>query len=335
LGAKVIGYSLYLPSKPCLFSICDIKKHIKHIEGDVRNYNSLKKVFIKHKPDFVFHLAAQPIVRKAYQDPKMTFETNVLGTINVLECMRHFSKNAIGVIITSDKCYKNVEWSWGYRETDVLGGNDPYSSSKACAELVCHSYYRSFFHKAHNNCRIVTARAGNVIGGGDWAMDRIVPDCVRAWSKNKTVYIRNPKATRPWQHVLEPLSGYLWLGAMLHQSNKLSGESFNFGPDYKVSESVDELIKVFSRHFSGGKWRYQGGQAHSKESLFLKVSSDKALKFLSWYAILPFADTIKMAAEWYEEYYKNKSKDMLGFTVKQIEYYIAQAKKQKLAWSKE
>ncbi len=335
LGAEVIGYSDYLPSKPCLFSVCNIDKHIRHIKGDVRNYNSLKNVFLKYKPDFVFHLAAQPIVSRAYLDPKVTFETNVLGTVNVLECIRKFSTQAIAIIITSDKCYKNMEWGWGYRETDVLGGNDPYSSSKACAELVCYSYFKSFFHRPDNHCRMVTARAGNVIGGGDWAVDRLVPDCVRAWSKNKVVNVRNPKATRPWQHVLEPLSGYLWLGANIFESNKLNGESFNFGPDYKVSESVGELIKLFSKYFSGNnKWKYLSNTTASKESMFLKVSCDKAIKHLNWYAVLSFADTIKMAAEWYVEYYKSNSRDMLNFTTEQIGSYVSEAQKHNLNWAK-
>ena len=336
LGAKVIGYSAYLPSKPCLFSVCKIKKHNKHIDGDIRDFDSLKKVFKKYKPDFVFHLAAQPIVSRAYLDPKYTFETNVLGTVNVLECIRKFSNKAIAVIITSDKCYKNMEWDWGYRETDVLGGNEPYSSSKACAELVCYSYYKSFFCNPEDRGRIVTARAGNVIGGGDWAVDRLVPDCVRAWSKNATVNVRNPKATRPWQHVLEPLSGYLWLGAKLFESDKLNGESFNFGPDYKVSESVSGLIKLFSKYFGGdNKWRYLGRKNASKESMFLKVSNDKALKFLDWHAVLSFSDTIKMAADWYENYYKvnNKNKNMLDFTIGQIENYISKAQKLHLPWA--
>jgi len=335
LGANVIGYASYLPSKPCMFSICKMDNRIRHIDGDVRDFDSLKKIFIRYKPDFIFHLAAQPIVSKAFFDPKLTFETNVLGTVNILECMREFSKNAVGVIITSDKCYKNMEWNWGYRETDALGGGDPYSSSKACAELVCRSYHAAFFDMPSNRCKIATGRAGNVIGGGDWAVDRIIPDCVRAWSRNKIVHIRNPKATRPWQHVLEPLSGYLWLGAVLSSANKLNGESFNFGPDYKVSESVDELIKLFSKYFSsGGRWMYRDKPSGSRESLFLKVSCDKALKLLNWYAVLSFADTIKMAAEWYEEYYKGKNKDMIAFTIKQIEYYILKARQQNLIWAK-
>ena len=338
LGANVVGYSDSLPTNPCMFSICRIDKHIKHITGDIRDYEPLKKVFIKYKPDFVFHLAAQPIVNRAYRDPMTTFATNVRGTVHVLECMRHFLKNAVGVIITSDKCYKNMEWDWGYRETDELGGNDPYSASKACSELVCHSYYKSFFYGPRSCCKIATARAGNVIGGGDWAVDRIVPDCVRAWSRNKTVYIRNPKATRPWQHVLEPLSGYLWLGAKLSNSAKLNGEAFNFGPDYKINESVSELIKLFSKHFSNSKWRYRNDlhtRHVSKESQFLKVSCDKALKYLHWHAVLPFSDTIKMTAEWYERYYKNRNTDMLNFTVSQIDDYVAEAKKQDIRWTRE
>jgi len=335
LGAKVVGYSAYLPSKPCLFSVCKIDKLVKHITGDVRDYNSLRNVFIKHNPDFVFHLAAQPIVSRSYLNPKLTFETNVLGTVNVLECMRKFSADTTAIMITSDKCYKNMEWGWGYRETDALGGNDPYGSSKACAELVCHSYYKSFFDRTKNRCKMVTARAGNVIGGGDWAVDRLVPDCVKAWSDNRTVNVRNPKATRPWQHVLEPLSGYLWLGAKFLKSDKLNGESFNFGPDYKVSESVGELIKLFSKYFGGSnKWKYLKKKNKSRESMFLKVSSDKALKHLGWYAILSFPDAIKMTAEWYEEYYKNKNKDMLGFTIGQIEGYISEAQKHDLNWAK-
>jgi len=338
LGARVIGYSNSLPSRPSMFSICGIGRRITYITNDVTDYDELKKVFIKYNPDFVFHLASQPIVSRAYLNPKLTFKTNILGTINILECMRHFSKDAVGVIITSDKCYKNMEWSWGYRENDELGGNDPYSSSKACAELICHSYHKSFFERSNHCCRIVTARAGNVVGGGDWAIDRIVPDCVRAWSKNKAVYIRNPHATRPWQHVLEPLSGYLWLGANLYYSGKLKGEAFNFGPDYKVTESVDELIKVFSKYFSGrNKWKYKSGgnKNLSKESQFLKVSCDKSMKFLNWYAILSFNETIKMTAQWYEEYYRNKNSDILNFTIKQIEGYVTEAKKQDIVWARD
>lgn len=335
LGADVVGYSSYLPSKPCLFSVCGVNQFIKHTQGDVRDYNSLKKIFTKHKFDFVFHLAAQPIVNLAYLNPKNTFQTNVMGTVNVLECIRKFAKDTIAIIITSDKCYRNMGWSWGYREADHLGGSDPYSASKACAELVCEAYFKSYVKDSSRGLRMATARAGNVIGGGDWALNRIIPDCVRAWSKNKVVYIRNPQATRPWQHVLEPLSGYLWLGQRISESGRLNGESFNFGPDYKVSESVGELIKLFSENFGGSnKWKYLSKKDGSKESLFLKVSSDKALKYLSWYAVLTFPESISMTAEWYEQYYKDKNKDMLDFTIRQIEYYVSKAQELKLPWAK-
>jgi len=334
LGAEVIGYSSYLPSNPCLFLVCKVDKQIKHIKGDVRDFDSMKNVFKKYKPDFIFHLAAQPIVSRAYLDPKLTFETNVLGTVNVLECIRKYLNKAITVIITSDKCYKNMEWNWGYREVDPLGGDEPYSSSKACAELVCQSYFKSFFYSSLSPFRIVTARAGNVIGGGDWAVDRIVPDCVRAWSGNKALQIRNPKSTRPWQHVLEPLSGYLWLGAKLFESGKLNGESFNFGPDYKMSKSVKELIEIFSKHFKGNdKWAHKGKSNLPKESMFLKVSCDKALIYLGWHGVLSFTDTIRIAAEWYDQYYKNVKCGMLNFTTEQIKNYISEARNNELPWA--
>jgi len=337
LGAEVIGFSSYLPSKPCLFSVCNVNKLVDHIQGDVRNYDSLKKIFIKYKFDFVFHLAAQPIVNLAYLRPKDTFETNVLGTVNILECIRKFSHDTVAIIITSDKCYKNMGWSWGYRETDHLGGWDPYSASKACAELVCEAYFKSYANDPKCGFKMATARAGNVIGGGDWALNRIIPDCVRAWSKNKAVCVRNPQATRPWQHVLEPLSGYLWLGQRVSESDKLNGESFNFGPDYKVSEPVGELIKLFSQYFGGdNKWKYLPKSGGSKESLFLKVSSDKALKYLKWYAVLSFSDSLRMTAAWYEKYYKDKgkNKNMLSFTIEQVNYYISKAQELNLAWTK-
>jgi len=196
LGAKVVGYSAYLPSEPCNFTVCNLGDHIASIEGDIRDVEKMKQVFLKYKPDAVFHLAAQPIVRRAYNDPKLTFDTNVMGTINVLESIRAVSGVKAAVIITSDKCYQNVEWPWGYRENDRVGGDDPYSASKACAEIACHSYIKSFFQNK-NSPRVATARAGNVIGGGDWADARIIPDCVRAWAKGKEAYIRNPNSTRP------------------------------------------------------------------------------------------------------------------------------------------
>lgn len=332
LGARVIGYSAYLPSEPCNFTACNLEGRIVHVRGDICDIEALRKVFLEYKPDIVFHLAAQPIVRKSYDDPKLTFDTNITGTVNVIECIRTAPSVKAAVIITSDKCYQNVEWVWGYRENDRLGGDDPYSASKACAEIVCNAYIKSFFTK-ENSPRISTSRAGNVIGGGDWATERIIPDCVKAWAKGEKAHIRNPNATRPWQHVMEPLSGYLWLGAGLLTSDKLHGEAINFGPDQKVNQPVSELIKAFVSYWGNAKWRYKQDAAGRKESTLLKLSCDKALHLLNWHAVLSFDETVRMTAKWYKAFYSGE-KDMYKFTVGQIREYIDLAKKQGLAWTK-
>ena len=332
LGAKVVGYSAYLPSDPCNFMVCDLRNYIIGIKGDIRDIGALKRVFLKYKPEIVFHLAAQPIVRSAYDDPKLTFDTNVMGTVNVLESIRTASGVKAAVIITSDKCYQNVEWTWGYRENDRLGGEDPYSASKACAEIACHSYIKSFF-TGKDFPRVSTTRAGNVIGGGDWADARIIPDCVRAWAKGKKAYIRNPNSTRPWQHVLEPLSGYLWLGANLFISGRMHGEAFNFGPDQKVDKPVKELIKMFVSYWGNAAWKQAQSKIDKRESTLLKLSCDKALHLLDWHAVLSFEETVKMTADWYKRFYGGE-RDMYRFTVKQIEKYARLAEKQKLAWTK-
>ena len=249
LGATIAGYSVDVPTEPSHFQALGLSDRIEHFQGDVRNKSSLKKTIGKFCPDIIFHLAAQSLVRKSYEDPVLTFETNSLGTLNLLDCLRDQPSVIATVIITSDKCYENVEWLWGYRENDRLGGKDPYSSSKACAELITKVYMESFFKEKGPN--IATTRAGNVIGGGDWAIDRLVPDCVRAWSKKEEVVIRNPKATRPWQHVLEPLSGYLAVGQKLLQGNSaVRNQSYNFGPTAKVNQSVGDLISETEEELS-------------------------------------------------------------------------------------
>jgi len=331
LGAKVIGYSLYLPSQPSNFTVSKIANHVTHIRGDVMDYGALKSVFRKYKPDFVFHLAAQPIVITGYQQPLLTFETNFLGTINVLECLRTCSSASSAVIITSDKCYRNRELKRGYRESDVLGGSDPYSASKACAELLSYSYAKSFFDNDKSSCRIATARAGNVIGGGDWAVNRIIPDCVRAWSKSDTVKIRNPKATRPWQHVLEPLSGYLWLGACLLSRKQLNAEAFNFGPMLEENESVEKLIRIFSRYFGKVKWVFSDS-FDEKEHRLLSLSCNKAKKQLQWRSVLKFEKSVEMTADWYRRYYLKKG-NMFEFSVSQIESYMSMASQEGLTWA--
>jgi CDP-glucose 4,6-dehydratase len=332
MGAEVAGFSKYLPSQPCLFNVLGLKKKIRHYQGDIIESNQLKQVFRAFKPQVVFHLAAQPIVRASYLDPKKTFDTNLGGTVNVLECVRNASYVQAVVIITSDKCYKNVGTARGYREEDRLGGEDPYSASKACAEIACRAYYCSFFcHQ--DKIRLATARAGNVIGGGDWAKDRIVPDCVRAWSKGKVAMIRNPRSTRPWQHVLEPLSGYLWLGAcLLEDKRKVSGDSFNFGPYQRASQDVGALADLFVSFWGNAVWNHVSAEGKKTEALLLQLSAHKTQKKLSWRSALSFKETVKFTASWYKQYYGPKT-DMTGFSCQQIHEYVQKAKARGLAWA--
>ncbi|OCC30857.1 CDP-glucose 4,6-dehydratase [Leptospira interrogans serovar Canicola] len=245
LGAEVAGFSLGLPTSPNHFELLNLDKKIKDYRGDIRDRASLSQAIDEFKPQVIFHMAAQALVRKSYQDPVATFEINIMGMINLLDVIRTKSFVEATILITSDKAYRNDEWCWGYRETDVLGGHDPYSSSKSCADLIAQSYYYSFLKDTKT--KIAITRAGNVIGGGDWAADRIVPDCIRAWGGNESVTIRSPLATRPWQHVLEPLSGYLLLGEKLYIGQEgLVGEAFNFGPDASVNQTVFGIIKCNS-----------------------------------------------------------------------------------------
>lgn len=331
LGANVAGYSLDMPSNPSNFEVLGIENKLRHFSGDVMDLDYMERVFDEVKPEIVFHLAAQAITRRSYDMPQKTFFTNLGGTINILECIRKFQSVKAAVIITSDKCYENVEWLWGYRENDRLGGDDPYSASKACAEIACHSYLKSFFLSG-DTPRVATARAGNVIGGGDWAVDRIVPDCVRAFSTGKTLELRNPKATRPWQHVLEPLSGYLLLGAhLLQNDDKVAGESFNFGPSIDVNMSVENLIMDFTAIWGDGRWQVSNCSAGKKEATLLKLNCEKALHYLNWQAILSFKETVKMTANWYKAFYGGE-RDMYHFTIMQIGEYVQLAKKKGLAW---
>jgi CDP-glucose 4,6-dehydratase len=282
-------------------------------------------------------MAGQALVRPSYEDPVQTFETNAIGTMNVLEAVRQAPFVQSLVLITSDKCYRNDEWVFGYRETDHLGGKDPYSASKACAEIIAHAYFSSFFR---NGTRMATARAGNVIGGGDWATDRIVPDCVRAWMAGAPALIRSPAATRPWQHVLEPLSGYLWLGANLLEGKSrrgmpLHGEAFNFGPAAEVNATVGELAEALARHWPGFSLSMDRGDPDGKkEATLLKLCCDKALAHLDWKAALPFADTVRLTAEWYHRLRQDPDSmgGMYAFTASQIEEYAAKAREQGAVW---
>ena len=305
LGAHVIGVALESPSQPSHFEVAGLSEILEDHRLDIRDGDSLKKFVLQRQPDFVFHLAAQALVRQSYADPVATYLTNAMGVLNVLEALRTLKNNCTAVLITSDKCYDNVELVWGYRETDALGGTDPYSASKGAAEMIIRSHIKSFFPK-NGVVRISVGRAGNVIGGGDWASDRIVPDCVRSWARGETVQLRNPKATRPWQHVLEPLSGYLTLAARLSKKPELHGEPFNFGPPAHQNHTVLELVEEMSGYWEQVRWRNISDTGeHPFESSLLKLNCDKALHYLNWQATLSFPETVRMTAEWYRSFYEN------------------------------
>ena len=333
LGANVAGYSVDVPTEPSHFEALDLANRIEHFQGDVRNKNSLKEALKQFNPEIVFHLAAQSLVGESYDNPILTFETNSLGTLNLLDCLRAPSSVIATVLITSDKCYENVEWLWGYRENDRLGGKDPYSASKACAEIISKVYMESFF--GDKGPAIATTRGGNVIGGGDWAKGRIVPDCVRAWSKGEKVVVRNPNATRPWQHVLEPLNGYLVLGKKLLQRDpEVKNQAFNFGPSAKVNQSVGDLIVEMAKYWLGGEWKFEQEIDSGKpESQLLKLNCDKALQILNWNSVLDFSETIRMTAEWYQEFYRQESISITKSTSRQIEEYSETATQANLAWT--
>jgi len=337
LGAKVIGLSKDIPTIPSLFETLELESKIEHHIEDIRDLESLKKIISDVKPDFVFHLAAQPIVSLSYSDPIETISSNIMGTANILEALRLSNHNCTVVMITSDKAYDNVEQVWGYKEDDKMGGKDIYSGSKGGAELVIKSYFHSFFKSETSNVKLCIGRAGNVIGGGDWAKDRIVVDCMEAWSEGKSVEIRSPEATRPWQHVLEPLSGYLNLGAELYSNDSLHGEAFNFGPRAEQNHTVKQLLEDLSVY-----WNFE----ESKEAFcitdnipfheagLLKLNCDKALFYLKWQSNLEYKDTIRFTSEWYYDFYKNREKNILDKTLKQINEYEKIAKEKELQWTK-
>jgi CDP-glucose 4,6-dehydratase len=334
LGAKVVGVSIDVPSAPSHFSASSIADVIEDHRLDVRDADAIKALVEKVQPDFVFHLAAQSLVRPSYESPLETMTTNAIGTANVLDALRILNKKVVAVMITSDKAYDNVEWVWGYRETDRLGGKDPYSASKGMAELAIRSYVESFFNKPDSNVRVGITRAGNVIGGGDWAVDRIVPDCMEAWANGETVDIRSPLATRPWQHVLEPLSGYLALAAHLAQDSKNHGEAFNFGPSSDQNYPVSKLIDEMSKYWNQIKWNDVSiDKEHVHEAGLLKLNCDKALSDLEWHSALQFEETVKMTVEWYKEYYQHQDQSMYDFTISQIESYTKAAKLNNIAWA--
>ena len=335
MGAQVYGISKEIYPYPSLFGVTNLESQMESYLADIRDLEKMKEIIGEIEPDFLFHLAAQPIVKTAYDFPIDTFTTNVIGTANILETLRVLNKPCIAVIITSDKCYDNVEWVWGYRETDHLGGKDPYSASKGAAELMIKTYFHSYF-KNDGVVKMSSVRAGNVIGGGDWADKRIVPDCFKAWAKGEKVVIRSPDATRPWQHVLEPLSGYLRTGQLLAQPHKINvnGEAYNFGPPVDHNYTVIELLRELAVSWdSSNKEILQVEPANFPESGLLKLNIDKALFDMQWVPTLNFKETAAFTCDWYKQYYQQQQEDMLDFTLQQITQYIDVAKQKENVWS--
>jgi CDP-glucose 4,6-dehydratase len=318
LGANVYGLSLEdLPSYPNLFSILDFNKKISDFRGDITSSESCIEAIKKASPDIIFHLAAQPLVRISYKDPMSTYNTNVMGTVNILEAARRCGSIKTIISITTDKCYENIEQDYAYVETDPLGGYDPYSSSKACAEHIASAYYRSFFKE--KAVGLATARAGNVIGGGDWSSDRLIPDAVRAWSNKEKLIIRNPLAIRPWQYVLEALAGYMLLAMKVwNDPNQFSG-AWNFGPDQTSIKTVNDTLEIAMKEWGNGASWELSKDSHPHEAKLLQLDSEKANSLLTWKPKMDCSESIIETLSWYKKYYDNKN--MREITLKQIQKY--------------
>jgi CDP-glucose 4,6-dehydratase len=368
LGARVHGFALVPSTQPALFDQLGLASRLHHEIGDIRDPVAVKQSILAAQPDFVFHLAAQPLVRLSYEQPVETYATNVMGTINVLQALRELRKPCPAVMVITYKCYENREWVYGYREEDPLGGHDPYSSSKAAAEIAITSWRRAFF--LDHPVRIASARAGNVIGGGDWASDRIVPDCIRALQQEQPIPVRNKHATRPWQHVLEPLSGYLWLAALLYDQRSEVGDqkseiidpklvpssvfrppssalrplpsvlcppssdlasAFNFGPSHDANRTVEELVAEVLKHWPG-RWEDQSDPKAPHEAGLLQLSTDKAHALLQWSPVWTFSSAIKETVEWYRET-AARPQAAAALTADQIARYTADAARAGLPWS--
>ncbi len=342
LGANVFGYALHPASHEVLYDQLHLRSRLDHeVIGDIRDAQKLSSEIANYQPDFIFHLAAQPLVRTSYQKPRETFETNVIGTVNVLDSLIGYTKPCSVVVVTTDKCYENKEWLHSYREEDPLGGYDPYSASKGCAEIVTAAYRRSFFTGTTNTggaseIRIATARAGNVIGGGDWALDRIVPDLMRCVMNRTVIPVRNKKSTRPWQHVLEPLSGYLWLAAHLHNP-KLSKytspdvcSAFNFGPELESNRTVADLVECLLKH-TGGVWADVSKPEQPHEASSLNLAIDKAFHVLGWKPTWTFDTCVEQTASWYTAVCQGS--DPIEATDRCLRKYLDDATAMKQSWA--
>lgn len=335
MGAEVVGLSDKIPTDPSHFAAAGLSDSMKTYWADIRDTKAVANALHAEAPDFVFHMAAQALVKASYDDPLNTYSTNAMGTAAVIDALRGLTNQCTAIMITSDKCYENVETYYGYREDDRLGGADPYSASKAAAEIIISSHTRSFFGEddGDRNVRIAVTRAGNVVGGGDWAADRLVPDVARAWHEGENVTIRRPQATRPWQHVLEPISGYLHLGAELAQRPELHNEAFNFGPPAEAVNPVRDVVIALQQHLPGLDLTIDESQAHFHEAGLLKLTCDKALSYLQWQPVLDFDETMQISAEWFARFYNEGSAGIKDFTDSQLDYYTDLAAKRGLVWA--
>lgn len=330
MGAIVCGYSTKAPSSPAHIDELDL--NITSVIGDIRNLDLLNETFESFKPEIVFHLAAQALVRLSYSDPIETYETNIIGSLKVYEACRSCDSVKSIVTITTDKVYENNEWLWGYRENDRLGGKDPYSSSKAAMEILTKSYVHSYFHPdkfAEHNMLVATARAGNVIGGGDWALDRLIPDIIKASLKKEPVEIRSPHSTRPWQHVLEPLSGYLLLGQKLLERNQDFAQEFNFGPELSEDLSVQDVVENLKEHWNVIDYVIKAPKEKLHEASLLKLDCTKANTLLNWKSAINAKQSLAMTIDWYKAYYEDKK----VLTADDLSSYIKSARELKLGWA--
>jgi len=320
LEATVVGYALDANTTPSLFRAARVDQGMHSIIGDVCDPVRLEAVLSDHRPEVIFHMAAQPLVRYSYAHPVETYATNVMGTAHLLEAVRKTPGVRVVVVVTSDKCYENREWLWGYRENDALGGYDPYSSSKAGAELVTAAYRTSFFHSseyARHGVAVASARAGNVIGGGDWAEDRLVPDFFRATQRGEPLFVRNPSAVRPWQHVLEPVAGYLFLAQKLWTEGPDHSEAWNFGPNDESAQSVETVVRTLSRLWGGeARWHSDASATHPHETRYLKLDCSKAKTKLGWHPRWNLQTALASTAAWYKAH--QAGTDMRTFSVNQI-----------------
>lgn len=319
LGATIKGYSLKPNTEESHFNI--LKSDCETVFADIRDLEKLKVEIGKFKPDIIFHLAAQPLVRESYLNPVENYSTNMMGVVNLFESARRVDSIRAIVNVTTDKCYENKEWVWGYRESEAMGGYDPYSASKACSELITSSYRNSYFnldnYKIDHNCLIATARAGNVIGGGDWSQNRIVPDIIRSILKKESLMLRNPSSTRPWQHVLEPLTGYLFLGEKLLKGEKKFADAWNFGPNYNEVKTVKELVEIAKNIWNVFDYKFEDRKQFHEAGL-LKLDSTKANEQLEWKGSWNSFESIYKTIEWYKDFYANKS----VITKKQLKEYV-------------